>query len=262
MSIPGPPGLPLALPTAALAQSPVDALLNFFNSNPILIGSSMLIMNLGGRFLSMELTKGQENFFQHPWVRRVLLFVILFMGTRNIAVAGLMWLVVVILIGYIFNENSAFCIFGPSKAPATTCAGEGVTISGFTNPLTQKIDFSADRTVTLPPAPSTAAPPTAIKEEPFVPCPGALTNEEADILAKLSAKYDNYKFIAKDPNVLAPVVAAPPSPAVVSLPFVEPGQTGPMSSRPGEGGPGWGQGIIPTARIYDINAGIVGAYTD
>lgn len=263
MSIPAPPGLPLAVPMG-ISQSPVDALLGFINSNPFFIGSSMLMMNLGGRFLSMELTRGQEAFLQHPWVRRIVLFIILFMGTRNVAIAGLMWLVVVVLIGYVLNENSAFCIFGQSQQFGTTCAGSGVTsISGFTNP-TSELDAApvVDRTVSLPPAPSSAAPAQAIKstEEPFIPCPNALTPEEADILGKLSKKVEQYRFIAKDERVPAPVVAAPPSPVVVSLPFVEEGQNGPMSSRPGEGGPGWGQGNIPSARIYDINAGFVGAY--
>ena len=90
MSIPGPPGLPLAI-APVVAQSPVDALLGFINSNPFLIGSSMLMMNLGGRFLPMELSKGQESFLQQPWVRRVILFLILFMGTRNVLTAAVMW---------------------------------------------------------------------------------------------------------------------------------------------------------------------------
>jgi len=228
----------------------------------------MLMMNLGGRFLSQELSKGQENFFQHPWVRRVLLFVILFMGTRNIMIAGAMWVVVVVLIGYVLNENSAFCIFGPSKAPATTCSGQGV-VSGFTNlPSAVSVsDITADRTVITGPAPSAAPPPTAIKntEEPFVPRPKGLSQEEAEILAKLSKKAElvqsGLQNMPTEMDVLNPVVAAPPSPTVVSLPFVEPGQNGPMSSRPDEPAAGWGPGVIPSARIYDINAGIVGAYT-
>ena len=263
MSIPGPPGLPLAIPLASMAQSPVDALISFINSNPFLIGTSMLMMNLGGRFLPMELSKGQENFFQQPWVRRILLFLILFMGTRNVVVAGLMWLVFVVLIGYVLNENSAFCIFGPSQAPGSTCAGHGVTISGFTNPSMADLpNLNVNRTVTLPPAPSVAAPAPAIKntEEGFVPCPDALTPEESEILTKLSKKVEKYRFIAGNVNNPAPVVAAPPSPVVVSLPYVEPGQNGPMSSRPGEAAPGWGQGSVPSARVYDMNAGIVGAY--
>lgn len=271
MSIPGsaPTGLPIGVNMGALGSSPVDSLLNLVNSNPFLIGSSMLLMNLGGRFLSMELSSGQEEFFKHPWVRRILLFVILFMGTRNVMVAGLMWLVVVILIGYVFNENSAFCVFGQSVAPGTTCAGQGVTISGFINPSQMQLppDLQADRTVTLPPAPSASAPATAIKnsEEPFIAEVGkddnVLTKEEMEILTKLSKKLEKTRFVNSDETEIAPVVAAPPSKAVVSLPFVEPGQTGPMSSRPGEAGPGWGQGSIPSSRIYDLNAGIVGGFT-
>lgn len=263
MSIPGPPGLPLAV-APVMAQTPTESLLGIINSNPFLIGSSMLMMNLGARYLPQELSRGQETFFQHPWVRRVILFIVLFMGTRNIMIAGAMWVVVVALIGYLLNENSAFCVFGSSKAPATTCSGQGV-VSGFTDlpSAVSASNITADRTVITGPAPSAAPPPTAIKntEEPFVPCPQGLTKEEEEILAKLSKKVTTLQTGIESSMEMNPVVAAPPSPVVVSLPYVEPGQNGPMSSRPGEAAAGWGAGSIPSARIYDVNAGIVGAYT-
>lgn len=71
----------------AIALSPIDAFLNIFNTNPYFIGLTMLILNLGGRFLSLEVTKKQEQFLQHPWVRRLLIFIVIFVGTRSIYVA-------------------------------------------------------------------------------------------------------------------------------------------------------------------------------
>jgi hypothetical protein len=60
----------------------------------------------------LEVTKGQEKFFQNPWVRRFLIFTVLFVATRNLVVAGIMTLVIVLFIGYLFNENSSLCLFG------------------------------------------------------------------------------------------------------------------------------------------------------
>ena len=118
--------LPAALAAPALqtavAMSPLDSILHLFNSNPYFIGLTMLTLNLGGRFIGLEVSKQQEQFLQHPWVRRVLIFIVLFVGTRNIWVAFWATLVVILLLGYLFNENSAMCLFGQGGQDGSTCA--------------------------------------------------------------------------------------------------------------------------------------------
>ncbi len=107
---------------AAVKLGPIDAALAAFNTNPYFIGLMMLILNLGGRFLAMEVTKGQEYFLSHPIVRRTLIFVVLFIATRNIVIAFWLWLAIIVLLGYLFNENSALCVFGRRGMPGSTCA--------------------------------------------------------------------------------------------------------------------------------------------
>ena len=109
-----------------VALSPIDGLLQIFNNNPYFIGLMMLILNLGGRFISLEVTKKQEQFLQLPWVRRILIFTVLFVATRNIWVAFWSTLTFVLLLGYLFNENSALCIFGQGGKAGSTCA-DGAT---------------------------------------------------------------------------------------------------------------------------------------
>ena len=119
-------GLPATIASQAVAQlavaSPIDAFLQMFNNNPYFIGIMMLILNLGGRFISLEVTKKQEQFLQHPWVRRVLIFIVLFIATRNLWVAFWTTLTVVLFLGYLFNENSSLCLFGQGGSPGSTCA--------------------------------------------------------------------------------------------------------------------------------------------
>jgi hypothetical protein len=105
-----------------IALSPIDGLLQIFNNNPYFIGLMMLILNLGGRFISLEITKKQEQFLQLPWVRRILIFTVLFVATRNIWVAFWSTLTFVFFLGYLFNENSALCIFGQGGKAGSTCA--------------------------------------------------------------------------------------------------------------------------------------------
>jgi hypothetical protein len=118
--------LPAALSGQALSAlapiSPVDAFLQIFNTNPYFIGIMMLILNLGGRFISLEVTKKQEQFLQLPWVRRILIFTVLFVATRNIWVAFWTTVAVVLLLGYLFNENSALCIFGKGGKDGSKCS--------------------------------------------------------------------------------------------------------------------------------------------
>lgn len=106
---------------AVAAISPLDSFLNIFNTNPYFIGIMMLIMNLGGRFLSLELSKKQEQFLQQPWIRRSLIFIVLFIGTRNLWVSFWATIFIILFLGYLFNENSAMCIFGKGGTSGATC---------------------------------------------------------------------------------------------------------------------------------------------
>ena len=118
--------------SVAMIPSPFDSFVMAINANPYFIGLMMLALNLGGRFIGLELTKAQENFLQNVWVRRLLIFVVLFMGTRNVLVAFWMWLAVIFLLGYVLNENSSMCIFG-SGLPGSKCAS-GAAAEGFAAP--------------------------------------------------------------------------------------------------------------------------------
>lgn len=104
MSLPGAPMAAAALTIEGL--NPLEILIGGFNTNPYFIGSMMLLLNLGGRFLAMEVSKEQEKFFSNTWFRGLLFFVVIFVATRNIVVAFWLSLFVLILVRFLFNENS------------------------------------------------------------------------------------------------------------------------------------------------------------
>jgi hypothetical protein len=125
MSLPGLMANPVGQ-AIVTAMNPIESAVAIFNSNPYFIGVMMLILNLGGRFLILEVTKGQEQFFQNPWVRRALIFIVLFVATRNIVTAFWLTIIVVLVLGYLFNENSALCVFKGGRSGSKCAKKEGV----------------------------------------------------------------------------------------------------------------------------------------
>jgi hypothetical protein len=47
-----------------VSTNPIENIITSVNSNSYFIGSMMLLLNLGGRFIGMEVSKEQEKFFQ------------------------------------------------------------------------------------------------------------------------------------------------------------------------------------------------------
>lgn len=80
------------------------------SANPYIIGAFYLLMNLGGRYLPLELTKQQEAFLQWPYLRPILLFSVLFIATRNFVVAAVGTLIVFFILWVAANENSPYCM--------------------------------------------------------------------------------------------------------------------------------------------------------
>jgi hypothetical protein len=103
------PGMPVPPPMVG-GMDPVSTTIMWLNTNPYLVGSLMLLLNLGGRFLALELTKKQEAFLQAAWIRPMIFFTVIFVATRNLVVAFWITLVFFFVIWVAANENSPFCM--------------------------------------------------------------------------------------------------------------------------------------------------------
>ena len=78
------------------------------NMNPYLLGFAYIMLNLGGRFMVLSVTPAQEAFLQNIVFRPLLLFAIMFIGTRNLVVAFWMSLSILLVLHYFLNENSSW----------------------------------------------------------------------------------------------------------------------------------------------------------
>jgi hypothetical protein len=88
----------------------LEAMSQMMGSSPVVAGCVMLIMNLGGKYVALDMPKGMDAFFSHPWVRKLTVFAIAFMATRNLKVSLLLLLLFILFAKYLFNENSRSCI--------------------------------------------------------------------------------------------------------------------------------------------------------
>jgi hypothetical protein len=111
---PAPPVIP--------PSGPFEASVASLASSPYSIALAIFLLNIGGRFLPFEITKEQEKFLNQPIFRRIIIFVIFFVATRNIITAGWMAILAILFIGYLFNENSVMFLFGDGSKFATASA--------------------------------------------------------------------------------------------------------------------------------------------
>ena len=81
------------------------------NNSKIFIGLTMIIVNLGSKYLVEELSNTQKQLFKNTIVRRIVLFTVIFMATKDIKTAFILTASFIILVTGLFNENSKFCIY-------------------------------------------------------------------------------------------------------------------------------------------------------
>ena len=133
MSFSGPP------PAMPPPSGPFEATLTKIASSPYSLAVAIFLINLGGRFLPMEISKEQEKFLNQPWFRITNIFVIFFLATRNFVTAAWMALIVILFVGYLFNENSSLCVFGKGGITGGTCKTKGMKETVTLTPEEQAI---------------------------------------------------------------------------------------------------------------------------
>ena len=77
-------------------------------------GIMMLALNLGSRFLIMELSQNQEQILSNKIIRRFVLFSV-FAVTKDIWVSLILSAAFIILVSGLFNENSDYCVVSKRK---------------------------------------------------------------------------------------------------------------------------------------------------
>jgi len=84
--------------------------LKLLNDSKFFAGLIILTMNIGSKYISVELSKTQENYIKYSLGRQILIFAIIWMGTRDIVTSLIMTILFILFADYLFNEHSKYCI--------------------------------------------------------------------------------------------------------------------------------------------------------
>ena len=85
-----------------------------FNTNPYLAGIAMIMFNIGSRYLVVDMNKNTENLLKSKIMRRLTLFSIFFIATRDLITSLILTAVFLVMTMNLFNEESKFCILPKS----------------------------------------------------------------------------------------------------------------------------------------------------
>ena len=92
----------------------IGSSLGSLNNSKFFAGVMMIMLNVGSKYIKVELTKSQERFLQKNVFRQVMVFAILWMGTKDVITALIMTGIFHVLANHLLNEQSNFCII-PEK---------------------------------------------------------------------------------------------------------------------------------------------------
>lgn len=88
--------------------------IDIFNTNRYLAGVAMILFNIGSRYLVVDMNKNTENLLKSKIMRRITLFSIFFIATRDLIASLVLTGVFIIMTMNLFNEDSKFCILPSS----------------------------------------------------------------------------------------------------------------------------------------------------
>ena len=97
-----------------------ESFLDQLNKSKLFAGLAMLMLNIGSKYIVIELSPNQESYFRNNVARQMLIFAIAWMGTRDILISLYITAAFTILTQFLLNENSHFCILPKSLQKLNT----------------------------------------------------------------------------------------------------------------------------------------------
>ena len=100
--------------TIAQNLSFFDNVVYSINSNKYFYGILMILLNIGSRYIEIEFSKSQKKFLSSKMLRRVLIFTICFIATRDIIASLILTASFIIIVLNLFHDESQYCILPKS----------------------------------------------------------------------------------------------------------------------------------------------------
>ena len=80
------------------------------NNSKFFAGLVMILLNIGSKYITIKISKSQEAYLRNNVARQILIFAIVWMGTKDVLIALAITAIFHVLTAYLFNEESKWCI--------------------------------------------------------------------------------------------------------------------------------------------------------
>ena len=88
--------------------------INSLNSSTFFAGVMMICLNIGSRYIQLNLDESTESYIKYALTKEIMVFTISWMATRNIYMSLGLTAVFIVLADFIMNEKSRYCLL-PKK---------------------------------------------------------------------------------------------------------------------------------------------------
>lgn len=99
---------------------------NYAASSPFFIGVMMLLLNIGSRYITHEFSDNDEEYSQNILLRRLAIFAVCFIGTRDVIVSLILTAAFVILSAGFLRGKSVFAREGMNNPDLAMRAAAGL----------------------------------------------------------------------------------------------------------------------------------------
>ena len=100
--------------------------INRIGSSPFFIGMMMLLLNVGSRFIAHEFSDDDNEYSQNILIRRLSVFAVCFVGTRDIITSVLLTAAFVVIAGGLFRGKGPFSREGMTNPDLALRAAAGL----------------------------------------------------------------------------------------------------------------------------------------
>lgn len=84
--------------------------MDFVNNSKIAAGIAMLMLNVGSRYVQADLGKTHELLLSNQYIKKLIVFCMFFVATRDATIAFLLTIFYVLIIDGILHEKRRFCL--------------------------------------------------------------------------------------------------------------------------------------------------------
>ena len=91
-----------------------DELALSINNSKYFYAITMILLNMGAKYIEMDLMESHRRFLSSKLLRRIIIFTVSFVATRDIVASLIITASFVIIVLNLFNEKSKYCILPKS----------------------------------------------------------------------------------------------------------------------------------------------------